>query len=428
MAGSPTDIRSHHHSLVLQDSNQIHLTTPQLNVPWVRLTPPSLPPTDVSDAHLCEAPYLHRIPNDANGAAFENVPLSVPKGSPPPYHSHHEIVDSCHISRQLNSSSHVPENINTTNSIDLSNQSSADYANTNSVPKSFLTVTPTEICRTNHPPNTMCKTCNNARSTYRKNAANLVRRASSGASLLKRKSAKLRSSFHTEVDLEESQSILSRLRKEWQDRKGGSKSLGNIPNSENSDILSGSNYCLSSKASTKPTESLRFELSAFSRSLSKKKWVIQENRAFDHIHNSAEGSYILSNEHATSASKITTSPSRHSGLESESSSRSAIVFKAGEEASLDHSTQSSKNPSAAAKRQQNSAETIVPKDERFYYDVDLSDNDSTYDTLIIKNIPELNDSNTTDGCDCSDACAVLSDNSKAKSRSAYEQKTKEGNR
>jgi hypothetical protein len=89
---------------------------------------------------------------------------------------------------------------------------------------------------------------------------------------------------------------------------------------------------------------------------------------------------------------------------------------------------SSKNPSAAAKGQQNSAETIVPKDERFYYDVDLSDNDSTYDTLIIKNIPELNDSNTTDGCDCSDACAVLSDNSKAKRRSVYEQKTKEGNR
>ena len=285
----------------------------------------------------------------AAGTGKKPNDLVTSRGDPPPYYSKHEILNqygSVKIDCKKITSTEEGENqrgvyLSVPQTIDHSPSSSSSHV---------------EVCKKNHPPTVSCKTCNNARSTYRKNAANLVRRASSGASLLKRKSAKLRSSFHTELDLDETPSILARLRKEWQDRKGNSKSTGNITNTE---IQSSST--LRKESQSKSSEVIGYNIP----NLSHEQWTIKENQAMTCI---VDRNTVKKNHHRQSSVKV---------KDSERTIRDTVLIS---------------NPGI---REAMETADGVPASK--YFEVDVSDSDTTYDTLIIKDLSDLSESQSTDG-------------------------------
>ena len=339
--------------------------------------------------------------------------VSIARGNPPPYHSHHEILDQ---GSTMSQSCHRTNLVPNLDNPRISDSCEIDYCAQNDQLdlQVVLAKTSCELCNTVRPANSSCKNCspngnnssnsnsnNNSaigtRATYRKNAASLVRRASSGASLLKRKSVKLRSSFHTEVDLEETPSILSRLRKEWQDRRGGSKSTGNIPTySEGKLSNPPSTASLASIGQSKSSENLRIELTSFSHNLSKETYTITENQTMEgktieqHVHCNNNPSspmpviktHSLSPQHSTEdSSQKTTNKATYKFSSSADQSKASLSADEGR-----LGRQEVVQPPPLDDVYSSSQSTDVER----YYDVDISDSGSSYDTLIIKDLASLN--------------------------------------
>lgn len=437
----------------------------KLHVPRVRLSPPSetLPIRGKSIRGYDESSSVTSSPRMSREFA-EEIPIesvrTVPRGNPPPYHSYHEILDYSSVINQFCPSQPVvPANVANSRACDsweLQVPVNIDRSDVNlNVPSAQA-----DKCPMNHQINTVCKMCNTSniigsnsttRSNYRKSAASLVRRASSGASLLKRKSAKLRSSFHTEVDLEETPSILARLRKEWQDRRGGSKSTGNIPTSADGKLSDpSSTSSLSSSVQSKSSENLRSELTSFSHNLSEEKWTITENQTMEcksvtssreqHVHCnnnpsspisgkrnskqfiSEEGQYLsLANKSSSNCIPEESpylSPSENNAEsflnysnKSEAFSKEKRYFSMLENCDVPQQEGASNLMSIFNNSKPSQVVVSTNDAQQRYYEVDISDNDSTYDTLIIKDVGDLNDSRTLGvNCNCVDgSCSHLDD-------------------
>ena len=376
------------------------------------------------------------------GHGYSESP-QLPRGDPPPYHGPHEIVEptSVMVRTDLNRNhlnvSSIP---NVPNNRIYGNIDNASSVNTVSEVAKVPCSSAPEPNKTNH---------SNSRSTYKKNAVNLVRRASSGASLLKRKSAKLRSSFHTEVDLDETPSLLARLRREWQDR--GSKSTGNIPNTSDGKLSEKAyNSKLSSNIHSKSSENLGVEMANIAQKFLDERWTITENQAMDtkstltrqqHVHcNNNPSSPFFTNKQYNIVIKepfnnLPTTDMVNSqqsmivpltpNLEPKIGTFDQVNPQA--EPSVTYQTvEQAANPSAATSvNMENMMSTSSAEVPQRYYEVDISDNDSTYDTLIIKDVSDvLNDSRSTTENNCTtcvESCTHHHVNSGACSVSTAEQ-------
>ena len=341
------------------------------------LPPYPLPSQQRSSPPLNNSFSHQRLSATPSPRISREIETEASKGNPPPYHSHHEILDSRPAVSDQNASQN--ETFSSVSSVPKESVSSSSKILDFTMPTS----SPPEFCKKNHPPSASCKSCNNSRSNYRKNAANLVRRASSGASLLKRKSAKLRSSFHTEVDLEETPSILARLRKEWQDRKGSSKSAGNISSpldSKNSDSHNG----IPSSNQSRSTESIGYELP----NLSEHQWTIKENQAMGYTSPPFGALQLSHSAHSSQINEINAASPKCDNLPP---SRERLLDL------------SRKSPSKAQSGVR-ASDAAISDSSLLYFEVDISDSDSTYDTLIIKDLSDLNETQSIDESTCSENC------------------------
>jgi len=298
--------------------------------------------TDSSSCRI--SPSIDRK-SSANSSPVGN--LEIPKTEPPPYNGHHEILNT---SPSPNASPQVP------NFVILpveTNVSQCDASVTSVNPMSHFN-------RSSRNTGDDSKSKNGSQSSYRKNVTTLVRRASSGANIIKKKAPRLRSSFHTEIDFGEKPSILERLCKERPYRRGGSKSTGHIPTSTPTDgrFPSDDRICSGSTAHLKSSENLKQELSSFANRLSTDAWVISENQAVKDHHN-----------------------------------RLAVSTPSGscqQVCSIDSiGSENTKTPISVDKLNDVNVESVGD-------DISFSDDDNSYDTLIIKDVSDLSDRRSTD--------------------------------
>lgn len=154
-----------------------------------------------------------------------NSSVSDPRGDPPPYHGHHEVLCQGNTGLQspsLYPSEHVsppivPDSPPIHVKRDMISPSTPNLSADGPLPRP-------PICRNPHHPTVACRKCNSVRSSNRHNAAILVRRANSSVGHGYRNSTRL-SSCQADSDADDTPSILARLRREWE--------MGNIPSVEN---------------------------------------------------------------------------------------------------------------------------------------------------------------------------------------------------
>lgn len=151
--------------------------------------------------------------------------VSAPRGAPPPYHGHHELLSQG--SHGLQSSSFYPSEhaspplVPDSPPIHVKREMISPSAPNLSTD---LPLPRPPICRNPHHPTVACRKCNSVRSSNRHNAAILVRRANSSVGHGYRNSTPV-SSCQGDDDTDDTPSILARLRREWE--------MGNIPSMEN---------------------------------------------------------------------------------------------------------------------------------------------------------------------------------------------------
>ncbi|KAK8404129.1 hypothetical protein O3P69_000295 [Scylla paramamosain] len=160
-----------------------------------------------------------------NPNSLSHPSVTHPRGDPPPYHGHHEVLPQQLASTGLQAHSFYPTEQPTPLLPDTSPVCIKQEMVSPSSPSLSIDVPLPRppMCRSPHHPTVACRKCNSVRSSNRQNAAILVRRANSSVGHGYRKSAPM-SACQTEIDADDTPSILARLRREWE--------MGNIPSVE----------------------------------------------------------------------------------------------------------------------------------------------------------------------------------------------------
>ncbi|XP_069943567.1 angiomotin-like isoform X2 [Cherax quadricarinatus] len=189
---------------------------------------PSPPPRDISSMAASQSQL--QVGHEAPLQTANSRSTGHPRGNPPPYHGHHEVLSQQTGGSGLQSS---PVNPNEQVPIPLMPGSPTMNFNRRMGPKmspsapnlsTDMAVPRPPICRNAHHPTVACRKCNSVRSSNRQNAAILVRRANSSAGHTYRNSAPL-AACQGSLDTDDAPSILARLRREWE--------MGNIPSCGN---------------------------------------------------------------------------------------------------------------------------------------------------------------------------------------------------
>ncbi|XP_071530758.1 uncharacterized protein [Panulirus ornatus] len=232
-------------SMGLDRSSQVH-THPHSDVPASSCPPydpppsyplevtsnaPPPPPRDISS--MAASQSQTQVGHETPLQTVNLLSAGHPRGDPPPYHGHHEVVShqpggttiqtsSVHSAEQVHTPlipGSPPMNFNRRMGPKMS-PSAPNLATDMPVPRP-------PMCHNPHHPTVACRKCNSVRSSNRQNAAILVRRANSSAGHTYRNSAPL-SACQEGLDTDDAPSILARLRREWE--------MGNIPSGGHNSI------------------------------------------------------------------------------------------------------------------------------------------------------------------------------------------------
>lgn len=134
-----------------------------------------------------------------------------PRGDPPPYHGHHEVVSqqSAHTPTPPYPTDQTTPSLIPGSPVTFTRRMAPSTPNLST----DVPLPRPSMCRNPHHPTVTCRKCNSVRSSNRQNAAILVRRANSSAGHGYRKSAP---TCQAESDTDDTPSILARLRHEWE--------------------------------------------------------------------------------------------------------------------------------------------------------------------------------------------------------------------
>lgn len=220
-------IHNHPHSDVPASSCPPYDPPPSYPLEVTSNAPPP-PPRDSSS--MAASQSQTQVGHEAPLQIVSLMSAGHPRGDPPPYHGHHELVShqvggtglqtsSVHSSEQVHTPlipGSPPMNFNRRMGPRTS-PSAPNLATDMPLPRP-------PMCHNPHHPTVACRKCNSVRSSNRQNAAILVRRANSSAGHTYRNSAPL-TACQEGLDTDDAPSILARLRREWE--------MGNIPSGGN---------------------------------------------------------------------------------------------------------------------------------------------------------------------------------------------------